>query len=130
MDKTTDIVIIGGGIIGASIAFHLAQKGAGKVVVLEKDMVGDGTTAKCAGGIRVQFSTEINIRFSLESYKTWDRFHEIMDAELDFRKTPELSERHALSGGVMRLRHPPADRLSETASDCSLSSNCLRTLVT
>jgi len=90
MEKTADIVIIGGGIIGTSIAYHLAQKKAKGVVLLEKGMLGEGSTAKCAGGIRAQFSTEINIRFSLESFKTWDRFQEVMETELDFKKVGYL----------------------------------------
>jgi sarcosine oxidase subunit beta len=90
MEKAADIVIIGGGIIGTSIAYHLARKKAGSVVLLEKNMLGEGSTAKCAGGIRAQFSTEINIRFSLESFKTWDRFQEIMETELDFKKVGYL----------------------------------------
>ena len=53
-------------------------------------MLGEGSTAKCAGGIRAQFSTEINIRFSLESFKTWNRFEEIMEAHLDFKKVGYL----------------------------------------
>lgn len=90
MEKTAEIVIVGGGIIGTSIAYHLAQKKARGVVLLEKGMLGEGSTAKCAGGIRAQFSTEINIRFSLESSKTWDHFGEIMEAELDFKKVGYL----------------------------------------
>jgi sarcosine oxidase subunit beta len=90
MEKTAEIVIIGGGIIGASIAYHLAQKKAKRVVLLEKGMLGEGSTAKCAGGIRAQFSTEINIRFSLESFNTWNHFQEIMEAELDFKKVGYL----------------------------------------
>ena len=90
MEKTADIVIVGGGIIGTSIAYHLAQKKAKGVVLLEKGMLGEGSTAKCAGGIRAQFSTEINIRFSLESFKTWDQFQEIMETELDFKKVGYL----------------------------------------
>ena len=90
MEKTADIVIVGGGIIGTSIAYHLARKKAGSVVLLEKGMLGEGSTAKCAGGIRAQFSTEINIRFSLESFKTWDQFREIMETELDFKKVGYL----------------------------------------
>ena len=61
-------MIIGGGIVGTSIAYHLAKRGAGKgVVVLEKNRLASGTTAAAVGGIRSQFSTEINIQFSLES---------------------------------------------------------------
>src|SRR5512147_1647452 len=90
MEKTADIIIIGGGIIGTSIAYSLAQKNAKGVVLLEKGMLGEGSTAKCAGGIRAQFSTEINIRFSLESFKTWDQFREILETELDFKRVGYL----------------------------------------
>jgi sarcosine oxidase subunit beta len=90
MRSTAQIVIIGGGIIGTSIAYHLAQKGARDVVLLEKGALGEGATAKCVGGIRAQFSTEINIRFSLESFKTWDHFQEIMGSSLDFRRVGYL----------------------------------------
>jgi sarcosine oxidase, subunit beta len=89
-EKTAEIVIVGGGIIGASIAFHLAMKGVKDVLLLEKGMLGEGSTAKCVGGIRTQFSTEINIRFSLESLKTWDYFEEITGVDLGFRKVGYL----------------------------------------
>ena len=90
MGKTADIVIIGGGIIGVSIAYYLAQRKARSVVLLEKGMLGEGSTAKCAGGIRAQFSTEINIRFSLESFKTWNRFEELTGMDLGFKKVGYL----------------------------------------
>jgi len=90
MEKTAEIVIIGGGIIGASIAFHLASKGVKGVVLLEKGMLGEGSTAKCVGGIRTQFSTEINIRFSLESLKTWDHFAELTGVDLGLKKVGYL----------------------------------------
>jgi len=90
MEKTAEIVIVGGGIIGASIAFHLALKGAKGVVLLEKGMLGEGATAKCVGGIRTQFSTEINIRFSLESLKTWDHFADLTGVDLGFKKVGYL----------------------------------------
>src|SRR5512138_1915338 len=90
MEKTADIVIIGGGIVGTSIAYHLAQRKAGNVVLLEKGMLGEGSTAKCAGGIRAQFSTEINIRFSLRSFDTWDHFEEITGVNLEFKRVGYL----------------------------------------
>jgi sarcosine oxidase subunit beta len=90
MEKTADIIIIGGGIIGASIAFHLTGKGTEGIILLEKGMIGEGSTAKCVGGIRTQFSTEVNIRFSLESLKTWDRFSEITGVDLGFKKVGYL----------------------------------------
>ena len=67
LPEKTDVIIIGGGIIGASIAYHLGKMGAGDVLLFEKGQTGEGSTGKCAGGLRIQFSTEINILFSLYS---------------------------------------------------------------
>jgi sarcosine oxidase subunit beta len=120
MEKTAEIVIVGGGIIGASIAFHLAVKGAKGVVLLEKGMLGEGATAKCVGGIRTQFSTEINLRFSLESLKTWDYFEEITGVELGFKKVGYLflattTEEWAIfqaNAHLQRTFHIPVELLS------------------
>ena len=90
MEKTAEAIIIGGGIIGASIAFRLAKKGAGGIVLLEKGMLGEGATGKCVGGIRLQFSTPIHIQFSLESYKVWEHFEEITGMDLGFKKVGYL----------------------------------------
>ena len=49
MDRTADVVIIGGGVIGVSIAYHLTLKKAGRVVLLEKGQLGEGSTSRCAG---------------------------------------------------------------------------------
>ena len=86
MDKTADIVIIGGGIIGLSIAYYLAAKKAGRIVLFEKGQLGEGSTSRCVGGIRAQFSTEINIRFSLESLKTFEQFKEEFGVNPEFKK--------------------------------------------
>src|SRR5512139_3834425 len=86
MEKTADVVIIGGGIIGLSIAYHLALKKAGKIVLLEKGQLGEGSTSRCVGGIRTQFSTEINIRFSLESLKTFEQFKEEFGVDPEFKR--------------------------------------------
>ena len=85
MEKTADVVIIGGGVIGFSIAYHLGKK-AGKIVLLEKGQLGEGSTSRCVGGIRTQFSTEINIRFSLESMKTFDQFEEEFGVNPEFKR--------------------------------------------
>src|SRR4030042_691199 len=86
MGKTADIVIIGGGVIGTSIAYHLALRKAGKVILLEKRQLGEGSTSRCVGGIRTQFSTEINILFSLESIKTFERFEEEFGIHPEFKR--------------------------------------------
>lgn len=66
--KTAEVVIIGGGVMGASTAYHLALAGMQDVVLLESEaMLGLGATGRCAGGVRYQFATEINIRLSLAS---------------------------------------------------------------
>jgi sarcosine oxidase subunit beta len=85
--KTADIVIIGGGVMGASTAYHLAMRGQKNIVLLEKDeFFGTEATGRCAGGVRFQFSTEINVRLSLESLPMLDRFKEEIGQEINFRK--------------------------------------------
>lgn len=80
-----DIIIIGGGIIGCSIAYYLAKKKFGKIAVLEKDQyLGNGATAKCAGGIRAQFGTEINVRMSMLSEQRFESFKEETGADVQF----------------------------------------------
>lgn len=86
MKETADIVIIGGGIIGLSIAYCLAKMRAGKIILLEKGQLGEGSTSRCVGGIRTQFSTEINIRFSLESLKTFEQFEEEFGVPSEFKR--------------------------------------------
>ena len=84
LPSRAEVVIIGGGIIGVSIAYYLAKKGAGKVVLLERGIMGEGSTGKCAGGIRTQFSTEINIRFSLLSFKVFQQFQAEFGVDPEF----------------------------------------------
>src|SRR5439155_1432532 len=83
---TASAVIIGGGVVGCSIAYHLARRGQRDVVVLERETVGSGTTSKAAGGIRVQFPTETEIRFSLESIKVFERFPEEFGVDPGYMK--------------------------------------------
>ena len=80
------MVIIGGGVVGCSIAYHLARRGQRDVVVLERETVGSGTTSKAAGGIRAQFSTETEIRFSLESLRVLQNFKEEFGVDPGFKQ--------------------------------------------
>src|SRR3972149_5594626 len=90
MARGAEIVIIGGGIVGLSIAYHLAARGCHDVCVLERGQIGQGATAKATGGIRQQFSSEINIRLSQESLKHLERFEEEMGCPADFRQVGYL----------------------------------------
>jgi sarcosine oxidase subunit beta len=63
-----EIVVVGGGVVGASVAYHLTERGAGEVLILEgAGAQGTGSTGKATGGVRAQFETEINIKMSLYS---------------------------------------------------------------
>ena len=75
--NTADIVIVGGGVMGASAAYHLAKRGMKNILLLEKEeFFGTGATGRCAGGVRYQFSTEINVSLSLASLPMIERFKE------------------------------------------------------
>ena len=87
MRKAAEVVVIGGGVMGASTAYHLASKGCPNVVLLERNpLFGQEATGKCAGGIRYQFATEINIRLSLLSLPMLDRFEEELGQAVDLRR--------------------------------------------
>ncbi|MCG6972539.1 MAG: FAD-binding oxidoreductase [Desulfobacterales bacterium] len=75
LPSKAQIVIIGGGIIGAACAYYLTRKGIRDVFVLEQGEIGaQGATSVCLGGLRTQFSTRVNIRFSLISREVYRRF--------------------------------------------------------
>jgi len=86
LPRAADVVIIGAGAIGASIAYHLGRRGVRDVVVLERDAVGAGSTSKAAGGIRVQFSTRVEIEFSLRGVEFFKRFEDEMGVPCDFHQ--------------------------------------------
>jgi sarcosine oxidase subunit beta len=77
MPATADVVIIGAGIVGSSIAFHLSEAGVKNVLVIERETrQGLGSTGKSMGGVRAQFSTDVNIRMSVYSIPFFARFEE------------------------------------------------------
>jgi len=86
LPRSADIVIIGAGAIGASIAYQLGRRGARDVVVLERDAVGAGSTSKAAGGIRVQFATRVEIELSLRAIAFFKRFEDEMGVPCDFHQ--------------------------------------------
>ena len=75
--ETVDVVIVGGGIVGSSIAYHLTAAGCRNVLVIERESAqGKGSTGKSMGGVRAQFSTPVNIRMSLYSIPFYASFEE------------------------------------------------------
>ena len=75
------MVVIGGGAMGTSVAYHLRELGIGDVVLLERDSLAAGSTSRSAGGIRAQFSDELNVRIALRSLEEFERMEDI-----DFRQ--------------------------------------------
>jgi len=97
--QTADVVIIGGGIVGSSIAYHLTSAGCRNVLVIERESAqGKGSTGKSMGGIRAQFSTPVNIQMSLYSIHFYATFEERLGYPCDYRPQGYLfcatSERH------------------------------------
>jgi sarcosine oxidase subunit beta len=81
---SADVVVVGGGAVGASTAYHLARAGAGSVLLLERDdSLGTGSTGRCAGGFRHQFSSKVNVLLSIESIRMITSFSEDHGLPLD-----------------------------------------------
>jgi sarcosine oxidase, subunit beta len=85
-----EVVIIGGGVIGTSAAFHLAEAGITNVVVLEKNQLAAGSTALSAGGFRMQFSDEINIALAQRSIAAFENFAVRPGGEIDMHQVGYL----------------------------------------
>ena len=113
MKKRAEMVIIGGGVVGASVAFHLANRGVRDVLILERELEqGRGSTGAATGGVRAQFETDINIRMSLYSIdflKNWEHdceydpkgylFFATTDEQFDYlRANVEKQRSHGVEG--------------------------------
>jgi sarcosine oxidase subunit beta len=84
--QTADVVVIGGGIVGSSIAWHLTKAGCKSVLVIERESSqGKGSTGKSMGGVRAQFSTPVNIQMSLYSIPFYAKFEEVVGHPADYR---------------------------------------------
>jgi sarcosine oxidase subunit beta len=87
MTRTADVVVIGGGCMGASVAFHLARLGITNVVLLEREaQLGSGSTGRNAGGVRHQFSHDANIALSIESIRVMERFEQEVGSPIDLHQ--------------------------------------------
>jgi sarcosine oxidase subunit beta len=84
--QTADVVLIGGGIVASSIAYHLVSAGCKNVLVLERESAqGKGSTGKSMGGVRAQFSTPVNIQMSLYSIPFYASFEDRLGYPCDYR---------------------------------------------
>src|SRR5919204_1150233 len=97
--QTAEVVIVGGGIVGASIAYHLTAAGCKNVLIIEREAhQGKGSTGKSMGGVRAQFATPVNIQMSLYSISFFAQFDETVGHPADYRPHGYLfvatSERH------------------------------------
>jgi len=109
---TADAVIVGGGINGLATAYELAQQGLKNIVVIEKNYIGSGSTGRCGGGIRQQWTTEENIRLAQESV----RMYEGMSAELGYQV-------FFRQGGYLMITESEAD-LPALRSAVELQNRC------
>jgi glycine/D-amino acid oxidase-like deaminating enzyme len=101
--KTADIVILGAGVMGASIAFQLAQRKAGRVVVIEKDHVASGGSGRSSALVRMHYSHPPEVQMALVSLKIFENWREVVGEEGEFRRT-----------GFVRIVHPhETDRLRQ-----------------
>ena len=107
MKKKTDVVIIGGGVIGTSIAYNLAKNGVTDVVLVERDTLSCGATGRCAGGIRQQWSEPSNVRLARASIDIFKNFREEMGRDIGL-----------VEGGYLLCAHAEeeAERFRETVA--------------
>ncbi|MCL5290596.1 MAG: NAD(P)/FAD-dependent oxidoreductase [Bacillota bacterium] len=96
MNKTADYVIIGGGVIGCSIAYNLAKKGAKNILLIEKKYLTSGATGRCGAGVRMQFGTETNCLLAKNSIEIFEHLGE----ELDYQDSIEFKQ-----GGYLLLAY-------------------------
>jgi sarcosine oxidase subunit beta len=90
LPSSASVVIIGGGVMGVSVACHLARAGVSDVVLIERDELGSGSTSRAAGGVRAQFSDELNIMLGARSLEAFARFGESPGYQIDLRRVGYL----------------------------------------
>ena len=91
LPASASVVVIGGGVMGLSAAYHLARAGVPDVVVLERHTLGSGSTCKAAGGVRAQFSDPVNIELGQRSLRAYERFAEELGQEIDLHRSATSS---------------------------------------
>ena len=83
MKSKAEVVIIGAGISGCSIAYNLAKKGVKDIVVLDKSYICSGSTGRCGAGVRMQWGTEMNCKIAKKSIEFYEHANEILEYERD-----------------------------------------------
>jgi len=83
MKNSAEVVIIGAGISGCSIAYNLAKKGVKNIVVIEKKYICSGSTGRCGAGVRMQWGTEMNCKIGKKSIEFYEHANEILEYERD-----------------------------------------------
>jgi len=86
MTDKADIVIIGGGVQGCSIAYNLAKKGQKNIVILEKGLVSSGSSGRCGAGIRQQFGTEMNCILARESMRIFEQLSDELEYDIELNQ--------------------------------------------
>jgi sarcosine oxidase subunit beta len=92
MKNSADVVIIGGGISGCSIAYNLAKQGMKNIVVIEKDYICSGSTGRCGAGVRMQWGTVMNCTIAKKSIEFFENANEILeyDDDVEFKQSGYL----------------------------------------
>ncbi|MCX4978422.1 FAD-binding oxidoreductase [Streptomyces sp. NBC_00620] len=90
MNGRARVVVIGGGVMGASIAYHLVRAGVPDVVLVERDELASGSTSRAAGGVRAQFSDELNIQLGARSLEAFGRFGEELGQDIGLHRVGYL----------------------------------------
>ena len=95
------VVVIGGGVMGASAAYHLAAAGVPDVLLLERDSLACGSTSRSAGGVRAQFSDAVNIALGARSLAAFEQFGASPGADIDLRRRGiEITFDHQVGFGI------------------------------
>src|SRR6516162_11161156 len=87
MPQTCDILIVGGGVIGTSIAFHLARRRAGRVLLLEKSYLGAGSSGKSGAIVRQHYSNRLTARMARKSLRVFEHFDDVVGGPPVFTHT-------------------------------------------
>ena len=120
LPSRASVVVIGGGVMGTSIAFHLAEAGVEDVLLVDQADLGSGSTCKAAGGVRAQFSDPVNVALGLRGLEAFERFRTRPGQEIDLRQpgylfvltTPEQVEAYEASAAMQNAMGVPTRMLT------------------